>query len=232
MPQSEPSENENLMKVKIATQWKNSVDFFKTAINYYGNFRFCKIDLSLLLLYFGNNPFTISRDFLRSIGEEDVYAFGETPLATMDFIARECQLSKNDTVFELGCGRGRTCFWLNSFLGCKAVGIDFIPQFIDIANTIKKRYAVNDVEFRLEDMFKTSLDGATAIYLYGTNLKDRQIINLIDRFKELPVGTKIITISYPLTDYTSEPLFEVMKHFTAQFTWGEADVYFQVRKDF
>ncbi len=43
----------------------------------------------------------------------------------MDVIARECGIQKEDVVFELGCGRGRTCFWLNTFIGCKVVGIGF-----------------------------------------------------------------------------------------------------------
>jgi hypothetical protein len=32
-------------------------------------------------------------------------------------------------------------------------------------------------------------------------------------------------VSYPLTDYTDDPAFQVVKQFSAQFTWGEAEIY-------
>lgn len=216
--------------LQMTVSWKNFLDFIQTAKRYYSNWSFCKVDLSLLLLYLGNSPFAISKQFLVQRGEKDLYAYGETPLATMDHIAKECQLSSRDTLFELGCGRGRTCFWLNAFVGCKVAGIDYVPEFIKNANIVKSRFNVNGVEFHLQDMLDTDLSGATAIYLYGTCLEDVQIITLIDKFKKLPPGTKIITVSYPLTDYTHDPIFEVMKRFTGKFTWGEGDIYLQVRK--
>ncbi len=37
----------------------------------------------------------------------------------------------------------------------------------------------------------------------------------------------LITVSYPLTDYTEKPLFELIRSFPAKFTWGEAEVYLQ-----
>lgn len=224
------NENYKLFRLKLAVQMKNFIEFLRVAANYYTNIRFAKIDLSLLLLYFVESPFSISKEYLVKKGEKEIYAYGETPLTSLDHIASECQINSEDTVFELGCGRGRTCFWLNTFIKCKVVGIDFVPQFIERANTIKNRFGVKNVEFRHENMLHTNLNGATVIYLYGTCLEDSDIQQLVAKFQTLPPGTKIITISYPLSEYTSEPIFEVMKHFTARFTWGDADVYLQIRK--
>jgi hypothetical protein len=219
-----------LMGLRLIVQMRSLVEFSRVALRYYPNLKFCKIDLSLLTLYFAHNPFSISKDFLQRKGEKEVYAYGETPLTTMDHISKECQITPQDTVFELGSGRGRACFWLNTFIGCKVVGIEYIPEFVKRANTIKTRFEIEDVEFRQQDMLNTDYSNATVVYLYGTNLEDSAIQKLVEKFQALASGTKIITISYSLNEYTSQPIFEVMKHFTAPFPWGMADVYLQIKK--
>lgn len=218
----------SLINVKVIT--RNFVDYLKVVFNYYSNPTFLKIDSYLMGSYLFNSPFSISKHFLLDKGEEDIYTYGETPLSTLELIAKECRITVKDKIFELGCGRGRTCFWLNEFIGCSVVGVDFVPEFIQRANEVKKKFQLNEIEFRLEDMLKTDLTGATVIYLYGTCYTPTFIENLIQRFSKLPRGTKIITVSYPLTDFTKQPLFEVMKRFPAKFTWGTADVYLQIKQ--
>lgn len=205
-------------------------DFARVAYRYYSRATFRNIDTALLLVYLFDNPFKMSKRFLWERGEKELYAYGETPLPSLEKIAKACQIDGKDTLFELGCGRGRGCFWLNQFIGCNVVGIDYVPAFIERANRIKERYQVGGIDFRWEDMFETDLSGATVLYLYGTCLDDEAIKRLIERFKELPAGTKIITVSYPLTDYIDEPLFEVMKRFEVTYTWGLADVYLHLKK--
>ncbi len=214
------------LKVKIG----DFFEYLKVVSHYYSNPSFMKIDSYLIFSYLFNNPFGISKRFLIDKGEQDVHTYGETPLTTLEQIAHECRLSIRDTVFELGCGRGRSCFWLNQFIGCSVVGIDHIPGFISRANKVKKRFNITGVEFRLEDLLGSDLTGATVIYLYGTCLTDLCIQTLIEHFSRLPRGTKVITVSYSLSHYTSRSGFEVMKRFPAKFTWGIADVYLQIKK--
>ena len=214
------------LKVKVV----NCVEYFRVVFHYYSNISFLKADSYLVFLYLFNSPFTVSKNYLLGRGEKNLYTYGETPLTTLEYIARECRLSSKDKVFELGCGRGRTCIWLNQFIGCSVVGIDFVPTFIQRANETALRCNLSGVQFREEDILQSDLSGATVIYLYGTCYSTSFIQNLIQRFKKLARGTKIITISYALSDYTSEPLFEVMKRFPARFTWGEADVYLQIKR--
>lgn len=219
-----------LVWVNLIVQKRNFLEFIKVAAKYYFNFSFFKADLALILTYLFDNPFTISKRFLMKKGESDVYAYGETPLTTLDLIAKQCRLDSSDTVYELGCGRGRTCFWLNSFIGCKVVGIEYVPDFVERANKIKKKFHFKNIEFRNENIIDANFEEGTVFYLYGTCLEDSFIKKLAEKLSKLPIGTKIITVSYPLTDYTSEPQFEVMKRFPAKFTWGMGDVYLQIKK--
>lgn len=218
-----------LVGVNLKTKLTNAIEYGRVIANYYSDPAFLKIDLSLLLSYLFNNPFRISKRFLMGKGEKDVYTYGETPLTALDFIANQCHLSMGDTVFELGCGRGRTCFWLNHFIGCQVVGVDYVPAFIERANRVKAKFHVQGVDFRLENFLETDLSGATVIYLYGTCYPAPFIKQLIKRLESLPRGTKVITVSYALADFQPTS-FEVSKCFSVSFTWGVADVYWQVKK--
>lgn len=220
----------DLLFINLKVKFFNLFEYLRVICNYYSNLSFLKIDVTLILSYLFKNPFQISKRFLLLKGERDIYTYGETPLTTLEEIAEKSQLSARDTVFELGCGRGRTCFWLHEFVGCSVVGIDYVPDFISHANSIKKRFAITGVEFRLEDLLHTDLQTATVIYLYGTCFPTPFIETLIEQFNLLPSGVKIITISYSLNEYVNQPLFEVVKRFAAKFTWGVADVYIQIKR--
>lgn len=212
-------------KVKM----RNLIEYFRVVFNYYSEPSFAKRDGYLIFSYLFNSPFSVSKRFLMLRQEEDVYTYGETPLTTLEEIARRCRLSVEDVVFELGCGRGRTCLWLHQFIGCHVVGIDYVPEFIKRANEVKAKFNITGVEFRQQDMLDADLTGATVVYLYGSCYKEPFIRALAAKLGHLPKGTKIITVSYPLTDYTQKPLFEVINRFPARFTWGEADVYLQIK---
>lgn len=205
----------------------NLFEYGRVVLRYYPHAHFAKIDIALLFSYLFSNPFRISKHFLLEKREKDIYTYGETPLTTMHLIARQCNITSQDVVFELGCGRGRTCFWLSQILGCSAVGIDYVPVFIEKAQKIKDRFQVQNVSFRLEDLFQANLKEATIIYLYGTCFSAAYIDLLIERLCQLPKGSKIITVSYALTEFQPEAPFRVIKQFLAPFTWGETDIYLQ-----
>ncbi len=169
-----------------------------------------------------HNPFRICKAFLRQKGAIEIDAYGETPLPVFAQIARECALSPHDTLFELGCGRGRGAFFLSHLLGCKVIGIDWVPFFIQTAKRIADSIMPTlSVSFRCEKMDSVDFSNASVIYLYGTCLPDQEILHLIAGFRS--ASAKIITVSYPLSDYSSE--FCTLKQFTALFPWGETEIY-------
>lgn len=225
-----PKEFFSLLWTNLKVSFSNIIEFFKVAFRYYGNWSFLKADVSLRLMYLFHNPFKISKRFLMNKGAEDVYAYGETPLTSMEKIVKECHITPKDTVYELGAGRGRVCFWLNTVVGCAAVGIEYIPEFVERAKLIVRRLKMQKIDFRFVDMLKADYSGATVCYLYGTCLEDESIKKLAAKFAKLPSGTKIITVSYPLTNFSEAHNFEVMRRFSVPFTWGHADVFLQVVK--
>jgi protein-L-isoaspartate O-methyltransferase len=216
-----------LLWLNLVVKKRNFIEFIKVIKRYYPNPLFRAVDLSLLSKYLFKSPFSISKAFMESKGEQDVYVYGETPLTTLEVIAKECGITRQDTVFELGAGRGRGCFWLATMIGCRVVGIEYIPEFIAKAQAVQQKYNLNLVEFREQDFLQANFKGATVVYLYGTCMDQDAIQRLIRKLARLPKGTKIITVSYSLKEFTDDRDFEVLKRFKANFTWGSTDVYLQ-----
>lgn len=220
----------SLLWLKFTVTWVNFVEYLRVVSRYYSHPLFRKVDFFILRCYVQRNPYTISKEFLEKKGVAQVYTYGETPLTTLEKIANACGISSKDVVYELGCGRGRSCFWLRCFKGCRVIGVEFVPDFVTNADRAKRKFQVSEVTFLFRDILYPSYSDATVLYFYGTTSEPSFIIKLIDKLKQLPKGTKIITVSFPLTSYSSEELFKTVKVFPASFTWGTADVYLQVRK--
>lgn len=184
---------------------------------------FQKCDLAMKEAYRFYNPFTISKNFLRKKGEKEINVYGEIPLTSLLKIAQECEIMLYDHVFELGCGRGRSAFFLRSLLQCRVTAVDFIPFFILRAQKIVETFNIKHLTFVCDDILHVALEEATCIYLYGTCLSDKLITQLCGSFLSLPTNTKIITLSYPLKEYHKE--FKIIKQFTVTVPWGNIDVF-------
>lgn len=197
----------------------------KVRRRYYVSKTFRVIDRSLSKAYRFKTPYTLSRKFLERKGEKEVHLYGETYLTTYETIGKECGLTTKDRVLELGCGRGRGVFFLTTYFGAKVHGVEWIPQFVGIAQSIASKFHLERATFSCEDFMHTDLSGYSVIYLFGTCLKDEEIKRLIKRFQTLPKGVKIVTVSYPLTEYS--PSFTIKKEFSAPFPWGETHIYIQ-----
>lgn len=209
---------------------KNFAEWLAVVFRYYPIWEFARVDIYLLRNYIGVNPYRVCSRYLKEKGVEEVYVYGETPLTTVEIIAHECGINAADNFYELGAGRGRACFWLRFFVGCKVNGVEFVPLFVKIAQKTARTFHIDKCKFIFRDILDVDLSDATVIYFYGTSSDTRFILALIDKLKKVKPGTKVITVSYPLTHYQIEPVFELVKHFPVQFTWGQTDVYLHVRK--
>lgn len=220
-----------LLLLNIKTNLFDFFEWLKVIYRYYRNFTFCRADLYLLALYFFDSPYRMNKKFLQERGEKEIHVYGETPLTTMELIANRAKIAPGEKCFELGCGRGRTCFWLAAFRGCYVVGIDWSLEFISRAEKVRGRLRIDKPEFRCEDLTESDFTGADVIYIYGTTWSDQLIEKLATKCAILKRGARIITVSYSLLEYSAPGTFEVIDTFTAPFLWGEAEVFVQKRKE-
>ena len=213
------------MLLYLRVKCRLALEELKVCRRYYSNQAFRLLDRALRKAYRFKNPYTLSRKFLKKKGEQDIHLYGETYLTTYEKIGKACRLTAKDRVLELGCGRGRGVFFLSRYFGATVHGVEWIPQFVHIAQSIATAYSSAHTTFACEDFMYTDLKDYTVIYLFGTCLKDAEVERLIRRFQILPKGVKIVTVSYPLTQY--RPSFTIQKEFSALFPWGEARIYIQ-----
>ena len=181
----------------------------------------------LRMSYLFDSPYRISRRYQQRHRAADWYVYGETPLPTLAEIAKKAGVMAGDRVFELGAGSGFTSVWLAAVKNCRVTAVEQIPLFCWRLKRAAKRAGLFSLEIRCDDYLCTSFDGADLIYLYGSNLEDSAIIELVQRLSELPDAVKVVTVSYPLSDYADKGLFPVISCFEAEFEWGLAEVFIQ-----
>lgn len=210
-----------LIALRISVALWNLREYARVVLRYYRYPKFRQNDIKLLTNYWGRSPFKISKEFCAKRGDADIYVYGETPLTTWELISDKARILKDDVVFDLGAGRGRGCLWLNGVLGCTAIGIEEIPEFVEKACLIAK--GQSGLEFRQGDLGETDLSRGTVFYLYGNFLSDEKIKQLAQK---VPRGTKMISVSFPMSDYNAR--FKTLSSFKAPFPWGLADVYLSI----
>ena len=194
-------------------EWQTIQTFYRYRL-------FRRVDLALRRAYFFRNPYRMLRRFLQRKGEKQIFQYGETPLFTIDLIVREFGVDKNSLLYDFGSGRGRVAFFLSTVHSVRTVGIEQLSDFVIIANQISAKYGLQALFISADFTSLASLEEPDFIYLCGTCLSDEIIGNLISKpfFK-----TKWITVSYPLSDYSSS--FEIEKKLSGRYLWGETDIF-------
>ena len=213
----------SLKKVYFKTKIFEIKYFLKTVKKFYYKPVFALFDLFFSLTYFFINPYRISRKFLEKKLKENCYVYGETPYVTMDKIAKQTDLKESDLFLELGSGRGKSSFFIAFFYKCKIEAVEWILTFKKIANFFKTVLKVKNLKFIHNDMFNMNFEKYDVIYLYGSTLEENEILKLIDKFKKMKKTSKIITISYSLSDY--DKYFFTKKSFNVYFAYGRTTAY-------
>ncbi len=195
-------------------------------LHYYTKISFVKAHFLFMFTYLFLNPYRISRRFLQRHGAENIYAYGETSMQTMQQLVDECQIKEEDVFYELGCGRGLGLFWLDDFVKCKKiVGIEIIPIFVEIGQRLVQLLKRDRIRFLEADILEMDYSQATVLYFYCTGFEEDFLHQLVKVFETLPEGAKVITVSESLMDYGVKRLFVLEKTLICQFPWGKGNVY-------
>jgi SAM-dependent methyltransferase len=106
-------------------------------------------------------------------------------------------VSKDDVVYDLGCGDGRIVITAVKEMGCRGVGIDIDPIRIMESRENAVEAGVSDrVEFILSDLFEADISQASVVTLYllsKVNLRLRPKL-----FRELNPGTRVVSHDFDM----------------------------------
>ena len=195
---------------------------------YWFQYKMAWVEIGLFWQYPILSPQYANRKFLKKHNLNQSFLFGETPLSALASIFDKIDIPKGMIIFDVGCGWGRSTFFLHNYTQAhRTVGIDIQPDFIKKAEKIRKWLRRDYMVFLKADIREIDYQDADVIYLYGTCLEPQIIKDLAKKWDtELASGTIIITTSYSLNTYAENSRIILRKCIPIRYLWGECDVYY------
>jgi SAM-dependent methyltransferase len=121
----------------------------------------------------------------------------------VDAMLKMANVTKDDVVYDLGCGDGRIVVAAARAYGAKAIGIDIDPQRIAEANANAKTAGVEGrVKFILGDLFEQDFKQATVVTLYLLNTLNLKLRPKL--WSELKPGTRVVSHAFDMGDWQPE----------------------------
>jgi precorrin-6B methylase 2 len=131
-----------------------------------------------------------------------------TPQEVVEVMLKAAKVTKDDLVYDLGCGDGRIVVTAAKEFGARGIGIDIDPQRIVEARANVQKEGVGDrVKILEQDLFETDFHDATVVTLYllpSLNLKLRPKL-----LAELKPGTRIVSHAFDMGDWQPEQTLDV-----------------------
>ena len=115
-------------------------------------------------------------------------------------------VTKNDVLYDLGCGDGRIVIAAAKLYGTRGVGIDINPvRIAEAKENARKAGVENLVRFEENDLFQSDIHEATVVSLFlltSVNLKLRPKL-----LRDLKPGTRIVSNTFDMGDWVPEKEF-------------------------
>ncbi len=122
--------------------------------------------------------------------------FVPTPQEVVDRMLELAEVTKDDVVYDLGCGDGRIVVTAAKRYGAKALGVDIDPQRVaESIKNVKDNNVDELVEIKEGDIFEMDLTPASVITLY---LLPDLNVKLIPQLEKLKPGTRIVSHAFDM----------------------------------
>jgi SAM-dependent methyltransferase len=123
-------------------------------------------------------------------------AYVATPPDVIDRMLKLAKVTKDDVVYDLGCGDGRIVVTAAKEYGCRAVGYDLDPLRIKEAQeNARKDGVAHLVTLERQDILKADFQSASVVTLY---LGREMNVRLIPQLRKLQPGTRIVSHDFGL----------------------------------
>ena len=140
------------------------------------------------------------------IAEPDV-EYIPTPQDVVEKMLELAKVTKDDLVYDLGCGDGRIVVTAAKKYGCKAIGYEIDPQLVKEARqNVEDNNVGHLVRIEQKDIFTLDLSKATVITLY---LLPDLNVKLIPQLKKLKYGSRIVSHSFGMGAYRPEKVVKM-----------------------
>jgi precorrin-6B methylase 2 len=130
-----------------------------------------------------------------------------TPQEVVEKMLEVARVTKDDLVYDLGCGDGRIVVTAARKYGCKAVGFDIDPRRIKESKAnVKKNKVGKLVQIKQQDIFTLDLSKASVVTLY---LLPRLNVKLIPQLEKMKPGSRIVSHAFAMKGVTPDRVVRV-----------------------
>ena len=131
-----------------------------------------------------------------------------TPQEVVEAMLQVANVTKDDIVYDLGCGDGRIPVTAAKKYGARGIGIDIDPQRIKEANeNVQKSGVADKVKIMNADLFTTDISEATVVTLYLLPSLNQKLMPKLK--SELKPGTRIVSHAFDMGDWKPEKELDV-----------------------
>jgi SAM-dependent methyltransferase len=129
--------------------------------------------------------------------QQSLAPYVPTPQDVVERMLALAEVTKDDVVYDLGCGDGRIIVTAAKQYGARGVGVDIDPERIAESIANAKAAGVEQlVDFRLQDAMTIDVSPATVVTLYllsSSNAKLRPILT-----RQLRPGARIVAHNFSM----------------------------------
>ena len=138
-----------------------------------------------------------------------------TPQTLVDKMLDMAKVTSKDYVIDLGSGDGRTVITAAK-RGARALGIEYNPEMVELSKRNAVKEGVSDkATFMKADLFESDFSKATVITMF---LLPDINLRLRPRILDLKPGTRIVSNSFDMGEWTADETAKVTKDCTSYCT--------------
>jgi cyclopropane fatty-acyl-phospholipid synthase-like methyltransferase len=128
---------------------------------------------------------------------QNLAPFIPTPDDVVERMLSFAKVTKDDVVFDLGCGDGRIPIAAARKYGAKGVGLDIDQHLIDVAKTNARAAGVDGlVQFHLQNVLEADVSSATVVTLYLLSSSNERLRPMLTR--QLKPGARIVSHAFSM----------------------------------
>jgi cyclopropane fatty-acyl-phospholipid synthase-like methyltransferase len=106
-------------------------------------------------------------------------------------------VTRQDVVYDLGCGDGRIPITAAQKFGARGVGFDLDPKLIELAKSNAKAAGVDAlVDFQVQNVLTADVSRATVVTLYLLSSSNQRLRPML--LKQLKPGARIVSHAFSM----------------------------------
>jgi len=131
------------------------------------------------------------------LSRQNLAPFIPTPEDVVDRMLTLAKVTRDDVVYDLGCGDGRIPIAAAKKYGAKGVGLDIDPALVELAKSNAKAAGVETlVDFQVQNVLAADVSKATVVTLYLLSSSNERLRPML--MKQLKPGARIVSHAFSM----------------------------------